>query len=63
MRAARDNPSVRKGELIGGKDRVERVLGAGGMGMVVAAVHVDLGTPVAVKILLPHMMSAVRPPR
>src|SRR5215471_5612045 len=39
------------GNLIAGKYRVERVLGQGGMGLVVEAMHVTLGTRVAVKIL------------
>lgn len=39
------------GELIAGKLRVEKVLGAGGMGVVLAARHQDLGERVAVKML------------
>ena len=46
--------SPRPGDVIAGKYRVERTLGAGGMGLVVAATHIHLGDRVAVKLLLPH---------
>ncbi len=39
------------GQLLGGKFRIERLLGEGGMGVVVAAHHVDLEIPVALKFL------------
>jgi serine/threonine protein kinase len=39
------------GEVVSGKYRVERVLGAGGMGVVLAAQHLDLAQPVAIKFL------------
>lgn len=39
------------GSIIGGRLRVEKVLGAGGMGIVVAATHLELGNKVAVKVL------------
>jgi serine/threonine-protein kinase len=42
---------VAVGEMIAGKYRVERVIGSGGMGMVVAAWHVQLDQLVAVKLL------------
>jgi serine/threonine-protein kinase len=42
---------LKAGDVIGGKYRVERLLGEGGMGMVVAAHHVVLDQPVAVKLL------------
>jgi serine/threonine-protein kinase len=42
---------LKAGDVIGGKYRVERLLGEGGMGMVVAAHHVMLDQPVAVKLL------------
>ena len=44
---------VVEGDIIAGKFRVERVLGVGGMGVVVAATHVDLEQRVALKFLLP----------
>jgi eukaryotic-like serine/threonine-protein kinase len=44
---------VRAGDVIAGKYRVERVLGVGGMGVVVAATHVNLEQRVALKFLLP----------
>lgn len=50
------NPSelsvpVQEGEVLAGKYRVDRVLGAGGMGVVVAATHIELGQRVAIKFL------------
>lgn len=39
------------GELIAGQYRVERVLGTGGMGVVVAAMDTRTGEPVAIKLL------------
>jgi len=46
----------RPGEVLEGKYRVEQVLGAGGMGVVLAAWHLDLERRVAVKFLLPEAM-------
>jgi eukaryotic-like serine/threonine-protein kinase len=43
---------VRSGNILAGKYRVERVLGAGGMGVVVAATHTILHQKVALKFLL-----------
>ncbi|MBX3185588.1 MAG: serine/threonine protein kinase [Labilithrix sp.] len=48
---------VKAGDVLGGKYRVERVLGAGGMGMVVAARHVELGQRVALKFMLKEAMA------
>ena len=47
----RTNSPVNVGEVLAGKYRVERVLGAGGMGVVVAAVHLQLDTRVALKFM------------
>ena len=47
---------VRPGDVLDGKYRVERVLGVGGMGIVVAATHVQLETRVALKFLLPEVL-------
>jgi serine/threonine-protein kinase len=46
---------IREGTLLAGKYRVERQLGAGGMGYVVAAVHEQLDQRVAVKLLAPEL--------
>jgi serine/threonine-protein kinase len=48
---------VREGDVLGGKYRVERILGVGGMGMVVAAHRMDLDQWVAIKFLLPEMLT------
>jgi len=48
---------VREGEILAGKYRIERVLGVGGMGAVVAARHQQLDTKVAIKFLLPAMLA------
>ena len=44
------------GQTLAGKYRVERVLGKGGMGLVVEARHIKLDEPVAIKLLRPAMM-------
>ena len=49
---------VREGDILAGKYRVERILGAGGMGVVVAAHHVQLDKRVAIKFLLPEALSS-----
>ena len=43
------------GTLIAGKFRVEKLLGKGGMGFVVAARHMTLGEQVAIKFLIPKV--------
>ncbi len=47
---------VGEGEVLAGKYRVERVLGIGGMGVVVAAQHIQLDEKVALKILRPEAL-------
>lgn len=49
----RVNAPVQAGEILAGKYQVERVLGVGGMGVVVAARHIQLGERVALKFLHP----------
>ncbi len=48
---------VREGELLDDKYRVEKVLGQGGIGIVVAARHVQLDRRVALKFLLPEILA------
>ncbi len=48
---------VREGDILAGKYRVERVLGVGGMGVVVAAHHLQLDEKVALKFLLPEALA------
>ena len=45
---------VAVGEILAGKYVVERILGMGGMGVVVAARHIQLDERVAIKFLLPE---------
>jgi serine/threonine-protein kinase len=47
---------VRPGDVVAGKYRVERTLGAGGMGVVVAATQLELDRSVALKFLLPRVL-------
>ena len=52
-----ETTSVREGDLLAGKYRVDRVIGSGGMGVVVAARHLGLDTKVAIKMLRPEMLN------
>ena len=47
---------VKVGDVLAGKYRIDRVLGTGGMGIVVAAHHLQLAERVAIKFLLPDML-------
>lgn len=48
---------VHPGQILGGKFRIEQVLGRGGMGVVVAATHLQLDQRVALKFLLPEALA------
>ncbi|MBX3197193.1 MAG: protein kinase [Labilithrix sp.] len=49
---------VRAGDIIAGKFQIERVLGEGGMGYVVAARHLQLGQTVALKFMREEVVSS-----
>ena len=46
------------GDILAGKYRVERIIGIGGMGMVVAATHLELDQIVAIKFMLPAALES-----
>lgn len=48
-------PAIFPGKIVAGKYRVERLLGEGGHGVVVAAQHLALGDKVAIKVLRPEL--------
>jgi serine/threonine-protein kinase len=48
------------GQLIAGRYRIERNLGAGGMGTVFAASQLGMGRTVALKMLRPHLITDLR---
>lgn len=50
-------PIARVGDVVAGKFKVERILGEGGMGVVVAAHHMQLDERVALKFLRPGISS------
>jgi serine/threonine-protein kinase len=52
--------AMQPGDLIAGKYRIDRVLGQGGMGVVVAATNLHLEQRVALKFLLPGHRSEAR---
>src|SRR5215207_2066114 len=47
-------PPVAMGDVVAGKYRVDGVIGFGGMGIVCAGAHVELGTPIAIKFVRPE---------
>ena len=47
---------VHKGDVLAGKYRVSGIIGAGGMGVVVAAHHIHLDEKVAIKVLHPNVL-------
>jgi hypothetical protein len=52
-----DHPGIIPiGAVLAGRYRVERVIGQGGMGVVVKAMHLQLNQPVAMKFLLPEVL-------
>jgi serine/threonine-protein kinase len=51
IRGVAESAVPQPGQMLAGKYRVEGVLGAGGMGVVVAARHVHLDVPVALKFM------------
>lgn len=48
---------IEPGRVLAGKFRIEQVLGRGGMGVVVAATHLQLDERVALKFLLPEALA------
>jgi serine/threonine protein kinase len=52
------NFSLCAGDVLGGKYRIEGVLGSGGMSKVVAARHLELDERVAIKFLLPDALAS-----
>jgi serine/threonine protein kinase len=55
-RGESDSAPVAEGDVLAGKYKVERVLGVGGMGVVVAARHLQLDQLVALKFVLPSAL-------
>src|SRR5580704_14011169 len=56
MRSENNSAPVVEGDVLAGKYKVERLLGAGGMGVVVAARHLQLDQLVALKFVLPKAL-------
>jgi eukaryotic-like serine/threonine-protein kinase len=61
--SARVADGVNPGDVIDGKYRIEALLGEGGMGRVLAASHVTLGSHVAIKLLKTEALKYPEVPR
>lgn len=57
MGAAANIMDLCEGDILAGKYRIDEVLAVGGMGVVVAARHIQLDERVAIKFLLPDMLT------
>jgi serine/threonine protein kinase len=55
-REALEKAGLAPGDILDGKYEIQRVLGKGGMGLVLGAMHVALRQPVALKLLLPKSL-------
>src|SRR5262249_26520375 len=55
--STRRNRSMNARELVGGKYRIERLIGRGGLGAVFEARHIEINKRVAIKFLLPEWTS------
>jgi len=53
-------PPISLGGVVAGKYQVDQVIGFGGMGIVCAATHLELGTPIAIKFVRPERGSDER---
>ncbi|MFO0757026.1 MAG: serine/threonine-protein kinase [Byssovorax sp.] len=50
--------AIQPGQILAGKYQVERVIGEGGMGVVIAALHLQLDRRVALKLLRPELVQS-----
>jgi serine/threonine protein kinase len=53
-----EKPKLSLGTLVGGRYRIDGVVGKGGFGAVYKATQIDTGTPVALKVLIKNFSSA-----